>query len=205
MTRALEEGLRFAYASMQSYFTTPGKAMVPYWEGRQWQVWKFAEGQPEAGFPYVTKDRVLIDERAGGTYFWITYLPKQLGGGTFYLTGLRDKDGELFDGTSTYRLRVPKDTPAKDFWSAIVYSISMKTKSFVEGVDRVGLSTLNKETMKFNDHGSVDIYFAPKAPKGLESNWIPTGEDFFLLFRLYGPDKPLFDKSWTLGDVELVE
>ena len=51
--------------------------------------------------------------------------------------------------------------------------------------------------MKLNDDGSVDIYFAPKAPKGMESNWIPTGEDFFLLFRLYGPDKPLFDKTWN--------
>ncbi len=203
MTRALEEGLKCAYASMQNYFTTPGKAMAPYWENINWQVWKFAEGQPEAGFPYVTKDRVLVDERAGGAYFWITYLPKNLGGGTFYLTGLRDKDGELFDGTSTYRLRVPKDTPAKDFWSAIVYS--MKTKGFVEGADRVGLSSKNKDTMKLNEDGSVDIYFAPNAPKGLGSNWIPTGEDFFLLFRLYGPDKALFDKSWTLSDVEKVK
>jgi len=39
--------------------------MVPYWKGRQWQVWKFAKGQPQAGFPYVTEDRVLVDERAG--------------------------------------------------------------------------------------------------------------------------------------------
>lgn len=199
MTRALEEGLKLAYASMQSYFTTPGKAMRPYWPGRKWQVWTFAKGQPEAGFPYVNKDRVLIDERAGGSYFWITYLPKQLGGGSFYLTGLRDKDGALMDGASTYRLRVPKDTPAKDFWSVIVYS--MKTKGFVKGVDRVGLSSRNMDTMKSNPDGSVDIYFAPKPPKGMESNWIPTGEDFFLLFRLYGPDKPLFDKSWKLGDV----
>jgi hypothetical protein len=44
-----------------------------------------------------------------------------------------------------------------------------------------------------------------KTPKGLESNWIPTGEDFFLLFRLYGPDKRLFDKTWRLGDVEKVK
>ncbi|MFC1833745.1 DUF1254 domain-containing protein [Thermodesulfobacteriota bacterium] len=202
MKRALEEGIKLAYDHMQHYFTTPGKAMAPYWQGRRWQVWKFAEGQPEKGFPYVTENRVLIDERAGGAYFWITYLPKRLGGGSFYLTGLRDKDGKLFEGASTYRLRVPKDTPAKDFWSAIVYS--MKTKGFIDGVDRVGLSSKDKKTMKLNEDGSVDIYFAPKAPKGMESNWIPTGEDFFLLFRLYGPDKPLFDKTWILGDVEKV-
>jgi hypothetical protein len=199
-TRAMEEGIKLAYASMQSYFTTEGKAMLPWWKDKKWYMWNFAEGQAESGFPYVTDDKILIDERAGGSYFWITYLPKNLGGGTFYLTGLRDSAGNLFDGKSTYKLRVPKDTPAKDFWSAIVYS--METKGFVEDAKRVGISSRDKDTLKFNDDGSVDIYFAPKAPKGSESNWVPTGEDFFLLFRLYGPDKPLFEKTWVLDDVE---
>ena len=201
--RAMLEGIKLAYESMQSYFTTEGKAMLPWWKDRKWYMWNFAEGQAEAGFPYVTDDMTLIDQRAGGSYFWITYLPKNLGGGTFYLTGLKDSEGDLLDGKSTYKLRVPKDTPAKDFWSAIVYS--MKTKGFVEGVDRVGISSRDKDTLKINDDGSVDLYFAPEAPNGLESNWIPTGEDFFLLFRLYGPDKPLFDKSWVLDDVEKVK
>ena len=201
--RAMEEGIKLAYASMQSYFTTEGKAMLPFWEDKKWYVWDFAEGQAKSGFPYVTEDRVLVDERAGGSYFWITYLPKVLGGGTFYLTGLRDSAGDLYDGKSTYKLRVPKDTPAKDFWSAIVYS--METKGFVTDVDRVGISSRDKDTLKMNDDGSVDLYFAPEAPKGLESNWVPTGEDFFLLFRLYGPVKPLFEKTWTLGDVEKVK
>ncbi len=201
--RAMEEGIKLAYASMQSYFTTEGKSMLPWWKDKKWYIWNFAEGQAEAGFPYVTDDMILIDERAGGSYFWITYLPKNLGGGTFYLTGLRDRDGNLLDGASTYKLRVPKDTPARDFWSVIVYS--MKTKGFVEDVERVGISSRDKETLKFNDDGSVDVYFAPKAPKGMESNWIPTGEDFFLLFRLYGPDKPLFEKTWMLDDVVKVK
>ena len=200
--KAMLEGLQRAYDWMQHYFTTPGKAVLPWWENRKWYMWNFAEGQAEAGFPYVTENRILLDERAGGSYFWITYLPKNLGGGTFYLTGLRDSEGRMFDGESTYKLTVPPDTPAKDFWSVIVYS--MKTKGFVENVDRVGISSRDKDTLKMNDDGSVDVYFAPKAPQGLESNWIPTGEDFFLLFRLYGPDKPLFDKTWTLADVQKV-
>jgi hypothetical protein len=72
----------------------------------------------------------------------------------------------------------------------------------VEDAKRVGISSRDRDTLKLNDDGSVDIYFAPKAPKGSESNWVPTGEDFFLLFRLYGPDKPLFEKTWVLDDVE---
>lgn len=141
VTAAIEEGVDCAFDAMQEYFTTPGVAMVPWWPERQWQVWNFAKGQPEAGFPYETNERILIDERAGGSYFWITYLPKNLGGGTFYLTGLRDSGGSLFDGTATYRLRVPAATPARDFWSVIVYS--MATKGFIDGASRVGLSTPN--------------------------------------------------------------
>jgi len=200
--RALQEGLDRAYASMQRYFTKEGVAMIPFWKEKQWQVWNFAKGQPQSGFPYVTRNRILIDERAGGSYFWITYLPKALGGGTFYLTGLRDKDGDLLNGTDTYTLNVPADTPAKDFWSVIVYS--MKTKGFVKDAEKVGLASTGLDKMKKNDDGSVDVFFAPKAPKGMESNWIPTGEDFFLLFRLYGPDKPIFARTWQLGDIEKV-
>jgi hypothetical protein len=201
-TKALEEGALRAYDWMQHYFTTPGMSCAPMWEGSHWQVWNLSKEQAKQGFPFVTEDRLLIDERSG-YYFFATALPKNLGGDTFYLTGLRDSRGDLFNGTSTYRLRVPKDTPARDFWSVIVYS--MKTKGFIEGRDRVGLSSKEVEKMKANADGSVDVYFAPKFPVGLESNWIPTGEDFFLLFRLYGPEKPLFDKTWKLHDVERVE
>ena len=59
--------------------------------------------------------------------------------------------------------------------------------------------------MKQNSDGSVDLYFAPKAPAGFEKNWVPTGKNFFLIFRLYGPEKALFDKSWKMPDVEKVQ
>ena len=55
-----------------------------------------------------------------------------------------------------------------------------------------------------DDDGSVDIFFGPDAPNGMENNWIPTGEDFFLLFRLYGPAKGWMESGWKLPDVEKV-
>jgi hypothetical protein len=35
-------------------------------------------------------------------------------------------------------------------------------------------------------------------------NWIPTsaGAGFEVLFRFYGPEKALFDKTWLLPDIE---
>ena len=199
---AMLEGLQRAYDWMQKDLKATGASGRRYWENRQWGVFNIPMDQAPLGFPFVTEDRLLVDERSY-YYFYATAIPKKLGGGTFYLLGVRDSKGELLDGKSTYRLNVPKDTPARDFWSAIVYS--MKTSGFVENAKVVGRSSKQKADMKVNADGSVDVYFAPQAPAGLESNWIPTGEDFFLLFRLYGPDKPLFDKSWTLDDVVKVK
>ena len=35
-------------------------------------------------------------------------------------------------------------------------------------------------------------------------NWIPTkaGRPWISFFRIYGSDKPLFEKTWTLSDIE---
>ena len=56
-----------------------------------------------------------------------------------------------------------------------------------------------------NADGSVDLYFGPDAPPGKEANWLPTaGEDFFLILRLYGPEKAFFDKTWKMNDIERI-
>ena len=124
-------------------------------------------------FTYETNDALWIDARACGAFYWATFVPKKLGGGTFYLMGLHDSAGNLFDGNSTYRLRVPADVPAKEFWSAIVYDVD--TKAFVcagpcDTADNgVGLSSFDKPKMKQNGDGSVDIYFGPRVPSGFEN------------------------------------
>jgi hypothetical protein len=42
------------------------------------------------------------------------------------------------------------------------------------------------------------------APKGKESNWIPTDpkRGFEAMFRAYAPTKALFEKKWVLPDIE---
>jgi hypothetical protein len=55
-----------------------------------------------------------------------------------------------------------------------------------------------------NADGSVDVYFGPRASAGKESSWIPTSanKNFEVLFRLYGPEKPLFARTWKLLDID---
>jgi hypothetical protein len=51
--------------------------------------------------------------------------------------------------------------------------------------------------LQTNGDGPVDVYFGPKAPPGKETNWVPTSASgkFEVLFRFYGPEKALFDKT----------
>ena len=56
--------------------------------------------------------------------------------------------------------------------------------------------------------GTTDIWFGPILPKGVaEANWAQTipGKGWNMLFRLYGPLGPWFDKTWQPGEFELVK
>ena len=68
-------------------------------------------------------------------------------------------------------------------------------------------STSYRKGLKKIPDGSIDIYFAPKAPKGMEGNWIQTNpkRGFFVYYRFYGPLKAYTDKTWKPDDVELVK
>jgi len=97
------------------------------------------------------------------------------------------------------------DVVAKDFWSFMVYSgqhrSMLQTDQQFPGIDS------KKKDLQKNDDGSITVYFGPKAPAGKESNWVQTLPDksFNLLYRMYGPLEPWFDKTWKLGDFELIE
>ncbi len=45
---------------------------------------------------------------------------------------------------------------------------------------------------------------APKAPQGMENNWVQTIPDkgWFMILRLYGPLEPWFNGSWRPGEIE---
>lgn len=124
------------------------------------------------------------------------------GVGSQYAAANLDSKGNVLEGGKTYRLRVPANVPAKDFWSVVVYD--PQTRSMLQ-TDQQFPSFSNQTKPAANADGSVDIYFSPERPKDA-ANWVQTvdGKCWFSLFRLYGPLKPWFDQSWKLNDFELV-
>jgi len=149
---------------------------------------------------YGNPDEYPVDAR-GVTYTLGFTGIKRIGAAQFYLMVNKDKDGKDLDGSKTYRLTVPADAPVRQYWSATAYDRA--THALIRNMPHASVASTSTGVQK-NANGSVDVYFGPKAPAGKEANWVPTaaGQKFELLFRLYGPEKPFFEKAWKLPDVE---
>ncbi len=103
-----------------------------------------------------------------------------------------------------YRLTVPVDPPAELFWSITLHDFETRSQIQTES-NNAALSSY--DDLRYNDDGSVDLYFGPGAPEGFENNWVETvpGRGWWVWFRFYSPSEAFFDKSWTLPDFEKVQ
>jgi hypothetical protein len=174
----------------------------PYYEGRRWVFPILPEVIEGLQTQFANPDSYPVEGR-GVTYTMAFFSTKHSGVGQFYLMTIKDKEGKDFDGNSAYRLTVPTNAPVKQYWSATVYDRT--THALIRDLPRSGRSSQSPR-LQTNADGSVDIYFGPKAPAGKDSNWVPTKPDgnFEVLFRFYGPQQALFDKTWKLPDIERI-
>ena len=174
-----------------------------YYPNSTWRQWL-------GGYKFQSQPGVAYLDAAAFFYFYATGVTpametKMVGKGSQYAVGIVDSKGNPLAGGKTYRLHVSANAPVKDFWSAIVYD--NQTRSMLQtDQDYPQVSSLDKGLV-VNKDGSVDVYFGPKAPAGMEKNWIQTipGKGWNMLFRLYGPLDAWFDKTWRLGEIELVK
>ena len=155
-------------------------------------------------------DGVSIQDIRAAFHFYATGITpamalKKVGKGSQYAFTYVDSNGNPLDGSRTYKVNVPADVPAKDFWSFTLYD--NQTRSMLQTDAQFPAIGSNDTGVVQNEDGSYDIYFAPEAPEGKESNWVQTvpGKGWNTIFRLYGPLESWFDQTWRPGDIELVE
>ena len=172
-----------------------------FYADRQWFTLNLA-GTVETEFGYTYPAYVDLDTRAA-LYYGIFSSVERLGAATFYFVAAKDTDGAWLDGGGDYKLTVPADVPAKQFWSVLVHDVETAAWFTDLPINKEGVASFT-EGLEKNPDGSLDVFFGPEAPMGKESNWLPTLPDkkFFLIFRFYGPEPSFFDKSWKLNDVE---
>ena len=150
-----------------------------------------------------------MDARTLFFYFATVNTPAMVleipGVGSNYAQATRDSKGRYLHGDKNYKLHVPANVPAKDFWSVVVYD--PQTRSMLQTSQRFPSINNKIAKLQYNKDGSVDLYFGPKAPKDKESNWIQTvpTKGWFTIFRFYGPLKPWFDRTWKPGDIEEIK
>ena len=115
-----------------------------------------------------------------------TQIPGQ---GARYLPTFKDADGDYLTGDTSYRLHLPRDIPAANFWSVTLYD-ALTAAGLDNGQPFPSIGSRDKPAANSDD--SVDLYFGPTAPADKENNWRRTvpGQGFFVLLRLYGPTQP---------------
>jgi hypothetical protein len=127
---------------------------------------------------------------------------KMVGKGSQYAYATTDANGDYLDGLKGYKLTIPANPPAKDFWSVVIYD--PQTRSELQTGQEFPSRNSKRDALVENADGSVDLWFGPEAPKGREANWIQTvpGKGWYAILRLYGPLEPWFEKSWRPAEIE---
>lgn len=207
MKRILTEAVAVGNATARAIAFRNRDPRVFLYEGSQWKT-----GFIGGDYRWLDGDGVAGRDLDARTYFFYiatvntpAMAAKMVGRGSQYALVNTDKDGEYLDGGKAYRLHIPADVPAKDFWSVVVYD--PQTRSELQTSQPFPSKNNKRDDLMVNDDGSVDLYFGPEPPPGKERNWTQTvaGKGWFALLRLYGPLEPWFDKTWRPGEIESVE
>jgi hypothetical protein len=114
-----------------------------------------------------------------------------------YPTAYFDGNGKPLTGKNKYVIHFDKGQlpPANAFWSITMYnaeSFLIKNK-----LDRYALG--DRDKLKFNADGSLDIYIQYDSPgKDKESNWLPAPQgEFNVSMRIYWPKESVLNGTWN--------
>jgi len=128
-----------------------------------------------------------------------------VGAGSKYPFAYKDAEGNYLSGGASYRLHLPPDVPAENFWSITLYDA--ETASGLQNGQPYP-SIGSNDDLTYNEDGSVDLYFGPELPDGApETNFLRTVPEkgWFTLMRLYSPGEAFFDQTWRPGDFKKLD
>ena len=203
MKKALTEAAYVGNATARA-IVFEGRDPVALYPGSAWETTFYG-----GSYQFLRNGARLLDARTRFHMLAIAITPamvkKMVGVGSQYLAAFRDAKGQPLDGGKNYRLHLPPNIPAKNFWSVVLYD--NQTRADLQTDQRLPSLSSELSTLKANADGSYDIYFGPKPPPGKQGNWIQTvpHKGWNTLFRLYGPLEPFFNKTWRPGEIEVIE
>jgi hypothetical protein len=111
----LTSAAREAHARLESRYEG---IFTPYFDISRWALPALPDYLKASQDGLSDPDAYPFDNR-GLVFTFAFFTPKHIGEGQFYLMTIKDKDGQNFDGSKSYRLTVPADAPAKQSWLGI--------------------------------------------------------------------------------------
>ena len=113
-----------------------------------------------------------------------------------------DVNGNLLDASNKYQMHFNANQlpPVKAFWSLTAYN----TDEFLVKNDLNRFALGDRDDLKFNSDGSLDLYIQSDPPKEeLMQNWLPIPKqgEFYLTLRLYWPEQEVLDGKWKIPSV----
>lgn len=115
-----------------------------------------------------------------------------------------DSTGQLLNGKNIYVVHFDKDKmpPVGAFWSLTMYDDHHFF--YANPINRYAIG--DRDKLKFNADGSLDIYLQHSAPANVNDvNWLPAPEgNFNLLLRLYAPKPEALNGTWKPPEVKRV-
>lgn len=213
----LDAAARVGYKMSRVIGLSDGVAGMSYlvWPDRQWvnpvnnMAFPGKEKPLDLSFRDVAHGYTAVAPRAWFSTDYYSISPGMVsqvpGQGAAYQIAFNDAKGAPLSGDATYRLTLPKDIPAKLFWSLTLYEAANASGLATEARRFPSLGSRDKPVQ--NADGATDLWIGPKAPEGHEANWLATapGRGFFAILRLYGPEEPAIDYSWKPGDLEKID
>ena len=205
MQKILSEAAAVGTAAQRTILFRNRDENVVIWPGsKSWEI-GFAGGSYE----FLDDGVSLINSRTRFHFYATGITPVMVkppvGAGSQYVIGLRDSEGKALDGSKLYKIHVPPNIPARRFWDITVYD--NQTRSLLQTDSPYPGSTSIDPAIIQNDDGSYDVYIGPQPPAGDPVNFIQTdpSKGWNLLWRIYGPLQPWYDREWRPSEIELVE
>ncbi|OZI68618.1 DUF1254 domain-containing protein [Bordetella genomosp. 1] len=175
-----------------------------YYKDRQWETtWAGATAE------WMQDNYLDVDQRAA--FFQVAYssapamVMRTTGAGSKYPLTVRDANGDLLNGSHTYKLRIPEGIPAALFWAVTVYNV---TDGTMPETDQLMPSTNGYYDIPKQKDGSIEIWFGPEKPKDVvDAAFIKTVPERAVLItlRLYGAENAFYDQTWRPDDVVKVK
>ncbi|WP_294951119.1 DUF1254 domain-containing protein [Sulfurovum sp.] len=182
---ALERATAKSHDVMREYASRLGSIV------NGWQILTKSVGV--YGIDYLQRATTAFYGLGANPYYW-----------AFYPLNVTDKNGKVPTGDKKYVIHFDKEPPVDAFWSVTIYD---KDGFPIDNpMNRYAIG--DRDNLKFNADGSVDIYIQNTSPgKEKESNWLPSSAKgvISLVIRMYGPKQVAIDGKWQPPYLEEVK